>query len=119
MTSLPMLILQAKLNPFYGVPFQVFVPFQFSNRLKRILVIEAECGTFPRGITEVSLWIDKNRLNLKSYTDCEGILKNTVRSEVSIPVSDVEVSDCLEGKPYGQMSVIEGCHPWLTFNPDL
>ena len=119
MTSPPMLILQAKLNPFYGVPFQVFVPFQFSNRLKRILVIEAECGTFPRGITEVSLWIDKNRLNLKSYTDCEGILKNTVRSEVSIPVSDVEVSDCLEGKPYGQMSVIEGCHPWLTFNPDL
>jgi len=62
-----------------------------------VSVIEAECGTFPRGITEVSLWIDNNRLNLKSYTDCEGILKNTVRSEVSIPVSDVEVSDCLEG----------------------
>ena len=93
-----MLILQPKLNLFCDVPFQVFVPFQFS-KLKRILVIEAECGTFPKGITEVSLWIDNNRLNLKSYTDCEGILKNTVRSEVSIPVSDVEVSDCLEGNP--------------------
>ena len=74
--------------------------YNFQSRLKRILVIEAECGTFPKGITEVSLWIDNNRLNLKSYTDCEGILKNTVRSEVSIPVSDVEVSDCLEGNPY-------------------
>ena len=99
--------------------FRLTSPFNFQSRLKWILVIEAECGTFPRGITEVSLWIDNNRLNLKSYTDCEGILKNTVRSEVSIPVSDVEVSDCLEGKPYGQMSVIEGHHPWLIFDPDL
>ena len=109
-----MLILQAILNLFYDVPFQVFVNFQ-SRLLKLILVIEAECGTFPRGITEVSLWIDNNRLNLKSYTDCEGMLKNTVRSEVSIPVSDVEVSDCLEGKPYESYSMIKG----QPFQPDL
>ena len=75
-----------------------FFDFLKNRKIIWILVIEAECGTFPKGITEVSLWIDNNRLNLKSYTDCEGILKNTVRSEVSIPVSDVEISDCLEGK---------------------
>ena len=46
---------------------------------------------------EVSLWLDKQRLNLKSYNKAIGLLKTNVRSEVSIPLSELEITDCVEG----------------------
>jgi len=70
------------LRPFVKCPVSVFV---------------AECRTFPRGIMEVSLWLDKQRLHLKSYNKTQGLMKTNVRSEVSIPLSELEITDQVEG----------------------
>ena len=42
---------------------------------------------------EVSLWLDKQRLNLKSYNKAVGLMKTNVRSEVSIPLSELEITE--------------------------
>ena len=46
---------------------------------------------------EVSLWVDKQRLNLKSYNKAVGLMKTNVRSEVSIPLTEVEISEQVMG----------------------
>ena len=63
--------------------------------LIQILVIEGELSTFPRGIMEVTMWMDNDRLHFKSYN--EAALKSTVRSQVYIPIEEIELLLDIEG----------------------
>ena len=42
--------------------------------------------------------LDESRLNLKSYTESISLLKTTLRSEVSIPINELEIMDSVDGK---------------------
>merc|ERR1712136_699334 len=61
-------------NPFLRCPVQV---------------IEGQISTFPRGILEVTMWLEGEKLHFKSYN--EAALRSSVRSQVFIPMEDLEL----------------------------
>ena len=91
-------------NPFLRCPVQGLV--LKLKKLRRISkdfllnkffsVIEGQISTFPRGILEVTMWLEGEKLHFKSYN--EAALRSSVRSQVFIPMEDLELMNEITGK---------------------